>query len=103
MPVRRHENRTAMSVEDIPEPRKAGRPASPPVTGDELPALWTSRFIESYDLLLWATDVHEAAGDRFAQCGRPELALPAWERAAATRAELCLEDRAPISPRREDG
>lgn len=78
---------SAMSVEDIPEP----------------PVLWSGHFLQSYDLLLWATDIHEAAGDRFAQRGRPELALPAWERAAATRAELCLGDRTPVSRPRQDG
>jgi hypothetical protein len=78
---------SAMSVEDIPEP----------------PLFWTSRFVQSYDLLLWTTDVHEAAGDRFAQRGRPELALLAWERAAAIRSELCLGDHAPVSWPRQEG
>jgi hypothetical protein len=76
-----------MSVEDIPEP----------------PERLTNRFLQSYDLLLWATDIHEAAGDRFAQRGRPELAVPAWERAAAIRGELCLGDRAAVSWPRRDG
>jgi hypothetical protein len=94
---------SAMSVEDTPEPREAGWRARPPLKGDGLPVVWASRLLQSYDLLLWAIDVHESAGDRFAQRGRPELALAAWERAAAIRAELCLGDRAVISQPGRDG
>lgn len=92
-----------MSIEETPEPREAGRRALPPLKADELPVPWTSPFLQSYDALLWAIDVHEAAGDRFAQRGRPELALAAWERAAGIRAELLLEGDAPTSRPRQDG